>query len=150
MGQSLIKIYLHIIFSTKYRKPMITDDIENELYNYLGGICNNLDCQPIKVGGYINHIHILCRLSNNITIAKLLQEVKSNSSKCIKTKGIQHKNFYWQNGYGAFSVNPSQINTVINYISNQKAHHKRKSFQKEYVAILKKYDVDFDERYIWD
>jgi len=150
MGQSLINTYLHIIFSTKYRKPMITDDIENELYNYIGGICKNLDCQPIKVGGYIDHIHILCRLSNKITIANLLQEVKSNSSKWIKTKGIQHKNFYWQNGYGAFSVNPSQINTVINYISNQKTHHKRKSFQKEYLALLKKYQIEYDERYMWD
>lgn len=150
MGQSLVKTYLHIIFSTKYRKPMITEDIENELYHYLGGICKNLDCQPVKVGGYINHVHILCRLSRNIAIAKLLQEIMSNSSKWIKTRGIQYQNFYWQNGYGAFSVNPSQINTVINYISNQKAHHRRKTFQKEYLAFLKKYKVEYDERYIWD
>jgi len=150
MGQSLVQNYIHIIFSTKHRRPLIKPDIENELYAYLGGICNQLDSTPIKIGGYTDHVHILCRLSKNITLAKLLEEVKSHSSKWIKTKSDELRQFYWQNGYGTFSVNPVEVNIVINYIANQKEHHKKKSFQEEYRAFLKKYNVDYDERYVWD
>lgn len=150
MGQSLVQNYIHILFSTKHRRPLIKPDIENELYAYLGGICNQLDSPPVKIGGYTDHVHILCRLSKNITLAKLLEEVKSHSSKWIKTKSDELRQFYWQNGYGAFSVNPAEVNIVINYIANQKEHHKKKSFQDEYRAFLKKYNVDYDERYVWD
>ena len=115
MGQSLVKNYIHIVFSTKYRKPLIHQSVENELYSYLGGICNKLECQVIKVGGYTDHIHILCMLSKKIALMKLLEELKSHSSKWIKTKGEAYSNFYWQDGYGAFSVNPSDVEIVINY-----------------------------------
>lgn len=150
MGQSLVKNYIHIIFSTKYRQPLITPEVEEELYAYLGGICNRLESPPIKIGGYTDHIHILCRLSKKTSLAKLLEEVKSHSSKWIKTKSDELKNFYWQDGYGAFSVNPSQVDIVIRYIANQKEHHARKSFKDEYRAFLKKYKVEYDERYVWD
>ncbi len=150
MGQSLVKNYLHIIFSTKHRQPFITDDIEDELHAYLGGICKNLDCLPIKVGGYADHIHILCMLSKKIALMKLLEEIKSHSSKWIKTQGEAFSNFYWQDGYGAFSVNPSEVDIVIRYIDNQKEHHAKKTFQEEYRAFLKKYQVEYDERYVWD
>ncbi len=120
MGQSLVKNYLHVVFSTKHRQPMITEAIESELHAYLGGICKKLDCQPIKVGGYNEHIHILCMLSKKITLIKLMQELKSHSSKWIKTKGEDFKNFYWQEGYGAFSVNATEIDVVVSYIANQK------------------------------
>ena len=150
MGQSLVKNYLHIVFSTKHRQPLITDDVENELHAYLGGICKNLECQPIKVGGYTDHIHILCMLSKKIALMKLLEEIKSHSSKWIKTKGDAFSSFYWQDGYGAFSVNPSEVDAVISYISNQKEHHSKKTFQDEYRAFLNKYQVEYDERYVWD
>ena len=150
MGQSLVKNYIHIVFSTKHRQPLITEGIENELYAYLGGICKNLECHPIKVGGYTDHIHILCMLSKKIALMKLLEEVKSHSSKWIKTKGEEFGNFYWQDGYGAFSVNPSEVDRVINYIANQKEHHSKKIFQDEFRAFLKKYQVEYDERYVWD
>ncbi len=150
MGQSLVKNYIHIVFSTKHRKPSIHQSIEAELYSYLGGICNKLECQVIKVGGYTDHIHILCMLSKKITLVKLLEELKSHSSKWIKTKGDAFTNFYWQDGYGAFSVNPSEVEIVINYIANQKEHHSKKTFQDEYKAFLKKYEVEYDERYVWD
>ncbi len=150
MGQSLVQNYLHIIFSTKYRQPLIKRDIEQELYAYLGGICNRLECPTIIVGGYVDHIHILCKLSKKIALAKLIEEVKSHSSKWIKTKGKEYANFYWQDGYGAFSVNPSQVDIVINYIANQHEHHQKKIYQDEYRAFLKKYKVDYDERYVWD
>ena len=149
MGQSLVKNYIHIIFSTKLRKPMIHQNIEMELYSYLGGICNKMECQVIKVGGYTDHIHILCMLSKKVALAKLLEELKSHSSKWIKTKGNEYSNFYWQDGYGAFSVNPSEVEIVINYIANQKEHHRKKTFQDEYIAFLKKYSVQYDERYVW-
>ena len=86
MGQSLNKIYVHLVFSTKHRNPLITDSIKDELFNYLGGICKNLECNPIQVGGYKDHVHILCLLSKKITLMKLLEEIKSHSSKWIKTK----------------------------------------------------------------
>ncbi len=141
---------MHIIFSTKYREPFIQEPVEAELHAYLGGICKNLECHPIKIGGYTDHIHILCMLSKKIALMKLLEDVKSPSSKWMKTKGSGYENFYWQNGYGAFSVNPAEVDTVINYIANQKEHHKTKTFQDEYRAFLKKYNVEYDERYVWD
>ena len=150
MGQSLVKIYIHIIFSTKNRVPMIHPPVEAELHSYIGGICNKLECQVIKVGGYTDHIHLLCMLSKKITLIKLLEEIKSHSSKWIKSKGEGYKNFYWQDGYGAFSVNPSEVDTVTAYISNQHQHHSKKTFQDEYRIFLKKYNFEYDEKYVWE
>lgn len=150
MPQSLNKIYIHIVFSTKNREPLISKEIKEELFSYLGGICKGLESNPIQVGGYRDHIHILCLLSKKITLIKLVEEIKKNSSKWIKTKGKEFENFYWQSGYGAFSVNPSEIEVVKKYIENQEEHHKVKSFQEEYRAFLKKYNVEYDEQYVWD
>ena len=150
MGQSLVKNYVHLVFSTKYRQPLIQPPVEEELHRYLGGICNRLGCQVIIVGGYTDHIHILCMLSKKIALMKLMEELKSHSSKWIKTKGPGYENFYWQDGYGAFSVNPAEIDRVISYIANQHAHHDRKTFQDEYRAFLKKYKVEYDEKYVWE
>lgn len=150
MGQSSVKNYIHIIFSTKLRAPLILESIENELYSYIGGICKQLECYPVKIGGYIDHIHILCMLSKKIPLMKLLEEIKAHSSKWIKTKDDTLKKFYWQNVYGAFSVNPYEVDKVIAYIENQKEHHRKKTFQEEYRAFLKKYNVEFDEKYVWD
>ena len=150
MGQSLVKNYLHIVFSTKYRQPLIQESIEEELYSYLGGICNNLECHVIKVGGYTDHIHILCMLSKKVPLMKLMEELKSHSSKWIKSKGAAYSNFSWQNGYGAFSVNPGQVERVIQYIANQKEHHRKKAFKTEYLEFLEKNEVPYDERYVWE
>jgi putative transposase len=150
MGQSLVQNYLHIIFSTKNRQPLINKIVEPELHAYLAGICNRLECPTIKIGGFTDHIHIICKLSKKIPLTKLMEEIKSHSSKWIKTKGGEFKDFYWQDGYGAFSVNPSQVNAVIDYIAKQHEHHRNKTFQDEYRAFLKKYDVEYDERYVWN
>jgi putative transposase len=150
MGQSLVKNYIHIVFSTKHRKPLIIPPIASELYSYLGGICNQLECQTILVGGYTDHVHVLCMLSKKIALMKLLEELKSSSSKWMKTKGRSFNDFYRQNGYGAFSVKPSEIDVVKRYIANQFEHHSKKTFQDEYRTILKKYNVEYDERYVWD
>jgi REP element-mobilizing transposase RayT len=150
MPQSLSKVYVHLMFSTKYREPVLHKEIQPELYSYLGGICNAWDCAPVKVGGYYDHVHILCRLSRKIALMKLLEEVKKSSSKWMKTKGSEFAGFYWQDGYGAFSVNPTQLNTVVKYIETQDEHHSKKDFQNEFRAFLKKYQVEYDERYVWD
>ena len=150
MGQSLVKNYIHIVFSTKHRQPLIHQPVEAELHAYLGGICNRMECQAIQVGGYTDHIHILCLLSKKIALMKLVEELKSHASKWIKTKGDAYHNFYWQDGYGAFSVNPSEVDTVIAYIANQHEHHRKKTFQEEYRAFLKKYKTAYDEKYVWD
>ncbi len=150
MGQSLAKVYIHIVFSTKRRQKLILPYIEKELFSYIGGICNNLKCQTINVGGYLDHIHILCMLSKQITIAKLLEHIKSHSSKWIKTKGEPFENFYWQDGYAAFSVTPRHVDTISAYIAKQREHHTKNSFKKEFVKILEKHDIEYDERFVWD
>jgi putative transposase len=116
MSQSLTKVYVHITFSTKYRVHLIDENINSTLFEYLGGICKDLECYPVQVGGYLDHVHILCLLSKKITQSNLLESLKRQSSKWIKTKGSIYSNFYWQNGYGIFSVNPSNIDKVKNYI----------------------------------
>lgn len=150
MSQSLARNYVHITFSTKYREHLIHDSVKNELFDYIGGVCKHLECNPIRVGGYTDHVHVLCLLSKNISLIFLMEEVKKNSSKWIKTKGNQFRNFYWQGGYGAFSVSPSKIDIVCNYINNQEEHHRKVTFQDEYRAFLKKYNIEYDERYVWD
>ena len=150
MPQSLVKNYLYITFSTKNRYPFIDEKIREELFSYIGGICKNLECNPIKVGGHLDHVHILCLLSRKIALMKLIEEVKTHSSKWIKTKGRQYQTFYWQNGYGGFSIHESLVDTVKTYILNQEKHHKKSSFKDEYRTFLKEYDIEYDERYVWD
>lgn len=150
MSQSLVTNYIHIVYSTKHREPFIQPPYEEELHSYLGGICNNMDCDPIKIGGYTDHVHLLCKLSKKIALMKLLEEVKSHSSKWMKTKDESLKNFYWQDGYGAFSVSPTQVDKVIAYINNQHSHHSKITFQDEFRGLLKKNMVAYDERYVWD
>jgi len=150
MPQSLSKVYTHIIFSTKHRKTLIDDQIENNLYNYIGGICKDLECNPVQIGGHKNHIHLLCLLSRKIAQMRLVQEIKQGSSKWVKTLGERYSDFYWQDGYGVFSVSPKRVDTVIEYIKHQHVHHQKMSFKDEYRKFLKHYGIDFDERYVWD
>jgi len=150
MPQSLSKVYLHLTFSTKDRVPTIDESIQPKLFDYLGGICKGLECYPVRVGGTTDHVHILCTLSRKISQAKMVEEIKKESSKWIKTQGEKYHNFYWQHGYGVFSVNPTETEVVVEYINNQREHHRTKTFQEEFRAFLTKYGVDYDERYIWD
>ena len=150
MPQSLANIYVHTIFSTKNREPFIDEKIENELFSYLGGICNSLECFPLKIGGHRDHVHLLSLLSKKITLIKFLEELKSASSNWIKTQDDRFKNFYWQRGYGAFSVSPQETQKVKRYIESQHDHHKTISFQDEFRKILIEHNIDFDERYVWD
>ena len=150
MSQSLSCIYLHTVFSTKYRENLIKPQIENELYAYIGSIIKSNDSIPININGMPDHIHILSTLPRTITVSKYVENIKRISSKWIKTKGYEYRNFRWQGGYATFSVSPSVKNTVYRYISNQKPHHLRKDFKKELLKLLDDHKVEYDLRYLWD
>jgi REP element-mobilizing transposase RayT len=148
MSQSFVKFYSHIVFHTKNNKNLIHEDIEDELYSYIGGILKNLKSFPIQIGGTTDHLHVLCTLPKTMTPADLVEEIKKSSSKWIKTKGKRYQNFYWQDGYGGFSVSHSHVEVIKNYILNQKQHHQRISFIEEYKKLLDEYGVDFDEKFL--
>ncbi len=148
MGQSLVQIYVHIVFSTKGRKPFLKSDVHRErLHAYLSGICKNQNSPAIVIGGVEDHVHLLCRLGKTIEIAKLARNLKSDSSEWAK-KDLSIENFYWQTGYGAFSVSPSHIAALTKYIENQDEHHRKESFQNEFRRLCAKYGVEIDERYV--
>jgi REP element-mobilizing transposase RayT len=150
MPQSLAKILVHVIFSTKHRQPLIKPEIEIELFKYMASICREYESPALIINGNADHVHILIFLSRKMALSELLEKVKKSSSKWIKTKGTFYKNFYWQNGYGAFSIGQSGVEAVKEYIAKQKEHHRGKTFQEEYRAFLKKYQIEYDERYVWD
>jgi REP element-mobilizing transposase RayT len=120
------------------------------LHHYLGGILAQLDCQPIIVGGVEDHVHLLCALSRTCEAAAMIKEVKRGSSLWLKTRGPEWQDFAWQNGYGIFSVGFSQIDDVRKYIAGQEEHHRKTSFQDEFRQLLRRYQIAFDERYVWD
>ena len=151
MPQSLAQIYLHIVFSTNDRRPLLADQsIRDEMYHYLGGICNNVGCPILRVGGVADHVHLLCRFGRTITIADLMQELKRESSKWVKTKSPSLAEFHWQNGHGAFSISPGHVEPLRTYIATQEEHHRTENFQDELRRLLKKYGLECDERYVWD
>ena len=150
MPQSLAKIYVHIIFATKGRSPYLSDGIRPELHAYMAKVLKECDSPPVIIGSVEDHVHILCALSKNFPVSKVVEEVKKSSSKWMKTKGKLLDNFHWQNGYGAFSVSPSKLEDVKSYIRSQEDHHRRISFQEEFRRFLEQYKVDYDERYVWD
>ena len=150
MPQSFSSVYIHIIFSTKNREPMIPAAIECELYNYISKIVITLDCRVLKINSVSDHVHILLSMNRTTTIAQILEEIKKRSSKWIKTKGCDLQSFQWQTGYGVFSVSYSKIDIIKKYIEDQKEHHKTVSFKEEYIRFLKENNIPYDERYVWD
>jgi REP element-mobilizing transposase RayT len=149
MAQTLVCLRVHVVFSTKDRRPMITPEVEPELYAYLGGTIKNLDSRCLAAGGTSNHVHLLISQSKNMALSRLIEEIKKSSSKWIKTKGTALRAFAWQDGYGAFTIGQSQVEALERYIAGQKERHKRQTFEEELVTLLKKYQVEYDERYIW-
>jgi putative transposase len=150
MPQSLSSILVHLVFSTKHREPLISGDVEPELHKYMATVFRELKSPSLVIGGTVDHIHILFALSRTITVADLVEEVKTSSSKWIKTKGKEFRQFHWQSGYGAFSIGQSSVASLKQYIASQKEHHRRRSFQDEFRLLCKRYGVDIDERYVWD
>jgi REP-associated tyrosine transposase len=150
LPQSLAQILVHLIFSTKNREALLSDDIRPELHPYMATILKGVDSSAILINSVEDHAHVLFHLSKNHALCDVIESVKKDSSKWIKTKGKAYKNFHWQSGYGAFSVSQSNVTQVVKYIAEQKEHHRRRTFQEEFRAFLKRYHVPYDERYMWD
>ena len=151
MPQSLVQIYVHIVFSTKHRKPFLKDkEFRERTHRYLAGICKNLNSPALIVGGVEDHVHILCRLGKTIEIADLIRDLKRDSSKWVKAEQPRLAEFHWQQGYGAFSISPAHVDALNDYIANQEEHHRHESFQDEFRRLCTKYGLEIDERYVWD
>jgi putative transposase len=150
MSQSLANIIVPLIFSTKERFQFLHEEIQPELNSYLASILKDLKSPAIKIGSVTDHVHLLFRLSKNLAICDAVEKLKTGSSKWIKRKGGMLLKFHWQNGYGAFSVSQSNVPEVVHYIEGQKEHHQTKTFQEEYRSLLVKYQIPFDEHYVWD
>jgi putative transposase len=148
--QSLSSILIHLVFSTKHREPFITPDIEPEVHAYLATVFRESGSPAMTIGGDRDHVHALFTLSRTRTVADVVEEVKKRSSKWIKTKGPTFGRFQWQAGYGAFSIGESNVRALKRYIAGQKEHHRHRSFQEEYLLFLKKYNIEYDEHYVWD
>lgn len=149
MAHTSSNILLHLIFSTKQRLPLITPDIKADLFAYMGGIVRQMHGVAVIINGTADHVHVLTRVPTDHSAAEMARIVKANSSKWVHEKWPDHQDFAWQTGYGAFSVSASNADAVSKYIAEQEEHHARRSFQEEFVALLKKNGISYDERYIW-
>ncbi len=149
MASTFTKLLVHFVFSTKHREPLITHDIESDLHAYMVGIARNLDCFTIALNGTQDHIHILMSVSKKITVVDLMANVKKDSSRWLNERNILKTKFQWQDGYAAFTIGESGVSALTRYIQNQKQHHQKLSFKEELILLLKKYNVEYDERYIW-
>lgn len=150
MPQSLAQILVHLVFSTKNREPVLEDDIRDELHAYIGGIVGNQSGTLLKSGSVADHIHLLIAHPRTCSPSDLVKEIKTGSSKWLKTKSQKYAGFHWQGGYGIFSISPAHRAAVEGYIANQAEHHRNVTFQEEYRRMLTKYGIQFDERYVWD
>lgn len=150
MPQSLAKVYVHAVFSTKNREPLLVDTWRDELFHVLGGTANNLGCQSLIVGGVADHVHMLFVLGRTIMIADAVGKIKSTSSAWVNQTHALAGQFHWQGGYAAFSVSQSQVEATREYIRQQAEHHEKQSFQDELRDWLQRYALEWDERYLWD
>jgi len=150
MPSTYTNLLYHIIFSTKDRRPFITRALKDELHPYIGGIILDAGGKPIEIGGVEDHVHILAKLPATLALSDALRLIKTNSSKWVGEHPELVRTFAWQTGYAAFTVSKSQSGSVRDYILNQERHHRRKTFKQELVSLLKKNDIEYDERYLWD
>ncbi len=150
MPQSLSKVVLHIVFSTKNREPWLDSGVRPRMHAYLATICRDLSADVVHVGGVSDHVHIVTTLPRTLSHAQFIEQIKKTSSKWIKEVDARYRGFFWQRGYAAFSVSPSQLEAVMQYVEAQQEHDRNRTFQEEYRALLCKHGVDFDERYVWD
>lgn len=149
MAHSYICAYMHYVFSTKSRQKIITPDLERRLWPYMGGIARENKMKALAIGGVEDHVHLLISLPSTLAIAKAIQLIKGGSSKWVTDTFPSHRDFEWQEGYGAFSISVSRVEKTIAYIKNQKEHHRTQTFEEEYKAILRKHGIDYDERYLF-
>lgn len=149
MPHSYVSLLVHCVFSTKERRPLIGADLHDQLHSYLGGIARTNGIRALAVGGTADHVHLLLSLPSVLGIAKALQLIKAGSSKWVHDTFPEHDDFAWQEGYGAFSIAVSQVDDTMAYIARQEEHHRRRSFQEEFVAFLEKHGIEYDERFVW-
>jgi REP element-mobilizing transposase RayT len=150
MPQSISYVLVHLVFSTKARRPWLKDGIQGEMHAYLASVLNGSENICVRVGGVADHVHVAVFIARTESLAKLVERLKVSSSKWIKTKGSEFAKFGWQKGYAAFSVGLGDRDALVRYIDGQAAHHQRRDFQGEMRAMFKKYGVEFDERFVWD
>lgn len=147
---SYVSSYHHCVFSTKERRPLIKPELRERLWPFMGGIARQNKIIAVEIGGVADHVHLLLALPATMAPAKAMQLIKGGSSKWVHETFPEHGLFAWQKKYGSFSVSVSQLDKIIDYIKNQEAHHKTRSFQEEFLELLKKHKVQYDERYLWD
>ena len=150
MSHTYTKLLTHIIFSTKHRFPFIDPELGSRLFPYMGGIIRKLEGWPILINGIPDHVHILASLPPKLAVSDVLRTVKANSSLWIHEQFSSLEKFGWQTGFGAFSVSHRDLDIVRTYIANQEEHHRHITFQEEFLKLLKEYEIEYDERYIWD
>lgn len=150
MPQSLARLHVHLVFSTKQRAPLLHDAVRDSLHAYMAVVLKNIGCPATLINSVEDHLHLLFELSRTVAISAVVEEVKTSSSKWIKTQGVGYTGFAWQAGYGVFAVSESDVSSVHDYIAAQREHHRKKSFQEEYRSFLERHRVSFDERYVWD
>lgn len=150
MPQSLARLHIHLVFSTKNRERFITDDVRSPLHAYMARVLQNLGCTPVLINSMDDHVHLLFDLARTVAISKAIEDVKKSSSKWIKTQRADLSTFAWQSGYGAFAVSESNVESVRQYIANQHEHHRKKTFQDEYLLFLERHNIAYDERFVWD
>ncbi len=150
MPQSLARLHVHLVFSTKNREPIITDSVRPSLHAYMATVLQNLNCHPVLINSVEDHIHLLFELARTVSVSQAVEDVKKSSSKWIKEQGPEFRTFAWQSGYGVFAVSESNVEIVRQYIANQREHHRKKTFQDEYRQFLERHRIPFDEKYVWD
>ncbi|HEY4261906.1 MAG TPA: IS200/IS605 family transposase [Schlesneria sp.] len=150
MPQSLANIYIHLIFSTKERVPSLANEMRPELHAYMATVLANLNSPAVLINSVEDHVHILFNMGRTVTLAQVVEDVKKSSSKWVKNQSSKLASFAWQAGYGGFSVSASNVPSVTSYVRNQEEHHRTKSFQEEFRVFLRKHEIEYDERYVWD
>ena len=150
MAQTLTSLLVHIVFSTKHRQRLIYPEIESNLFAYMGGILRNNNSRLLTAGGTSDHLHLLVSQSKTIALSELVMDVKKDSSSWLKTRDRSFRNFHWQDGYGGFSAGVSEVPRLTQYIANQKEHHRKVTFQEELLQFLKEYEIEYDERHLWN
>jgi putative transposase len=146
---SYVSAYFHCVFSTKERRRLITPDLRERLWPFLGGIARQNKMKALEIGGVEDHVHILLSLPATITVSKAMQLIKGSSSKWVHETFPEHRQFAWQEEYGAFSVSVSQLEKTVEYIREQPEHHRKMTFQDEFLVLLKRHRVEYDERFLW-
>jgi len=150
MASTLTNLLYHIVFTTRKKQDFIIPTLSVELYPYIGGIIREDKGKLLKIGGILNHVHILARFSASISVSEMMRRIKGSTSKWVNESSRSTQHFSWQRGYGAFSVSESAVENVISYIGNQDEHHKKITFEEEFLLLLQKHKISYDEKYIWD